>query len=495
MRVFSGAIFTETNTFSPLPTSIDSFRSAILYRGPAADTPPLTVLGSPWLVWRDMCEANGYTYLQGTIAFAEPAGLLTKETHFKLRDQILSELKQAMPVDFVVLLLHGSMMSEVSSDVEGDLLASVRTLVGASIPVGVLIDPHAHLTQKMVQYSDILAAFHEWPHDDVEERAVHVFQLCERIVRRQIKPFAERVDCQMVAAYPTRNQPMRAFVDSIKQMERSGEVLSASLVHGFPWGDHPDVGTQMLVCTDDDSDRAADIATRLGKQFFEMREAVTLRADFNIDEAFEHALSVPRGPIVLCDAGDNVPGGGAGDSTFMLERALDLKLNRLCFGPIWDPKSTSACFSAGEQSKLELEVGGKSGPASGKPVTVSARVMKLANGFDAGRPGNFGDRAWIRVGASDGANIDIVLHSRRATLTDPAVLTDLGIDIQKYKIFIGKMLMHGGTAFAPLASEVCSVASPGTLNMNYESLELKQVCRQWWPKWLNPRPGFLEVNS
>ncbi len=451
MRVFCGSIFTETNTFSPLPTSLDCFRAGILYQGPAASAPALTVLGSPWLEWRDLSAANGYDYRQGIIAFAEPAGLLTQNAHQALRTRLLADLEAAMPLDMVLLALHGSMMSVSCDDVEGELLQAVRQRVGSSAVVGVLIDPHAHLTQQMIDHADILAAFHEWPHDDVEQRARHVFQLASQAAKGDLAPVAARFDCRMIAAYPTRNQPMRSFVDSLKALEHNGSVLSASLVHGFPWGDHPEVGAQMLVWSDGDAEGAARQATQLGEQFYALRDAVTLRADFDIDAAFNHVLAAPRGPVVLCDAGDNVPGGGAGDSTFMLRRALELGLGKLCFGPLWDPPATAASFAAGVGARVALQIGGKSGPTSGDPVEVSARVMRLASGADTSRPGNLGDRAWVRLETAPGdepdAPIDVVLHSRRATLTDPAVMTDLGIDISRYKAFIGKMLMHGGGGF------------------------------------------------
>jgi len=47
MRVFSGAIFTETNTFSPLPTSLEDFSAGILYQGPAAEAPTLVEVARP----------------------------------------------------------------------------------------------------------------------------------------------------------------------------------------------------------------------------------------------------------------------------------------------------------------------------------------------------------------------------------------------------------------------------------------------------------------
>lgn len=482
MRVFSGAIFTETNTFSPLPTSLDSFRAGILFQGSAADAPPLKVLGSPWLAWRDACEKQGFEYHQGLIAFAEPAGLMTDSAHHWLRNQLLSDLKSAGPVDMVLLAIHGSMMSAACDDIEGDLLENVRSQVGPGVAIGAVIDPHAHLTAKMVQHADVIAAFLEWPHDDVEERALHTLEVTRRVAAGEVTPAAEIYDCRMVAAYPTKREPMRSFVNSIKSLELEGDVLSASLIHGFPWGNHPEVGAKMLVWCDSNPGRAAEVAQQLGQQLVGLRDEVTLHMDFDIDGALDHVEQSETGPIVLCDAGDNVPGGGAGDSTFMLQRVLERGISGICFGPIWDPMATAACFDAGEGEELDLRIGGKAGKSSGLPVDARAKIIRLRTPSQNPESARFGDLAWIRIQSGIGTGIDLVLHQERATLTDPGVLSRLGIDLQQYKAFVGKMLMHGGAAFAALASEVCAVASPGTLNMDYSSVDLSQARRPWWPK-------------
>ena len=44
----------------------------------------------------------------------------------EFRDEILTQLRAAMPVDGVVLGLHGAMVAHGYDDVEGDLLSKVR---------------------------------------------------------------------------------------------------------------------------------------------------------------------------------------------------------------------------------------------------------------------------------------------------------------------------------------------------------------------------------
>ena len=52
-----------------------------------------------------------------------------------------------MPVDAVLLALHGAMLAEGYPDCEGDLLQAVRALVGPTeIPLGALLDLHCNLS-------------------------------------------------------------------------------------------------------------------------------------------------------------------------------------------------------------------------------------------------------------------------------------------------------------------------------------------------------------
>ena len=59
-------------------------------------------------------------------------------------------------------------------------------------------------------------------------------------------------DCKMIEVLPTSREPMRGFVDKIKALEGQGSVLSISVIHGFMAGDVPDLGSRVVVVTDND---------------------------------------------------------------------------------------------------------------------------------------------------------------------------------------------------------------------------------------------------
>src|SRR4030095_4926748 len=104
------------------------------------------------------------------------------------RDEILAQLRAALPVEAVILGLHGAMVAQGYDDCEGDLLARRRDIVGRGVVVAAELDPHSHLTPKRVAASDILAAFLEFPHTDFYERGEHVVDLALAAARGRAKP-------------------------------------------------------------------------------------------------------------------------------------------------------------------------------------------------------------------------------------------------------------------------------------------------------------------
>ncbi|TGT32054.1 M81 family peptidase, partial [Mesorhizobium sp. M4B.F.Ca.ET.169.01.1.1] len=81
-------------------------------------------------VWRQRGEADGHEIVESLCVCAEPGGITIRTVYEQFRDEILDELKAAMPVDCVLLALHGAFVAEGYDDTEGDLLAHVRAVVG-----------------------------------------------------------------------------------------------------------------------------------------------------------------------------------------------------------------------------------------------------------------------------------------------------------------------------------------------------------------------------
>ena len=88
-------------------------------------------------------------------------------------------------------------------------------------------------------------------------------------------------------------------------------MLSVSLIHGFMAGDAPELGTRMIVVTDDDRAYGEALAEKLGREVFALRGKVMME-QATVANALDRAASAKAFPVVIADMWDNPGGGTAG---------------------------------------------------------------------------------------------------------------------------------------------------------------------------------------
>src|SRR5215469_4895505 len=181
MRVFFAGLATETNSFSSIPTSEAAF--ALGQRRGEAVFGDRGMYGEMARALRELVDAEGGQVSPGLFAFAQPAAPTVQSVYERLRDALLDDLKAAMPVDMVLLFLHGAMISQGCWDCEGEILSMVRERVGPDVPVGVVLDPHAHLTTTMLEQATVLCFQKEYPHIDGLARLTDAWNVCLRVLR------------------------------------------------------------------------------------------------------------------------------------------------------------------------------------------------------------------------------------------------------------------------------------------------------------------------
>jgi len=483
MKVFIAGLATESNSFSPIPTGRVNFEESFVAHGDGTTREP-NLFSEPLHVWRSRAAARGWQVAESLCAFAQPAGPTVRSVYEDYRDEILRDLEAAMPVDIVLISMHGAMMADGYPDCEGDLLARAREVVGKSATIGAEFDPHAHLTDAMLDAADLLVFYKEYPHTDVGERAGDLFELAADTAEGRIKPVMRDVDCGMVCLYHTPVQPMRAFVDRMLEMERRDDsVLSLSLVHGFPYGDHERGGTRMLAITDADAGLAERLAGEFARSLWGLREQ--LRIDYpDIETALDMAEAEAKGPVVLADVSDNAGGGAPSDSTFFLDAVLRRGLKDVAIGIFWDPIALHLCREAGTGGKLHLRVGGKVGPSSGDPVDLDV-IVRQVSGDATQRLGNssmpMGNLAWVEA---DG--VHLLINDLRTQVFHPQAFTSLGLDLAKMRVVIVKSTQHFYAGFSPIASRIIHTATPGAMSVDFENIPYRHRAGNFWPRVENP---------
>lgn len=198
--------------------------------------------------------------IEGSCFHASPGGRTNAADHAAMRDQILDELRAALPLNGVLFSSHGAMAAHGCDDVEGDLLERTRAIVGPDCPVAAELDPHCHLTLKRLRLADVLVLYKEYPHTDTVERAEEVLDL----LLGTICPVMSVFGCRQIGSFPTTHPAMRAFVDRAVSFEGKGGILSVFIGHSYPYADVPEMGARILVVSNRDKGAANRVATLLG---------------------------------------------------------------------------------------------------------------------------------------------------------------------------------------------------------------------------------------
>jgi microcystin degradation protein MlrC len=478
-RVFVAGYLTETNAFAPFPTGLENFKETSWFdRGEAVDEPSIADACYEYIV---RAKALGWDVVAGLRTFAQPAGLIPQSVYEQLRDEILNHLRESLPVDAVLLSLHGAMVAEAEFDGEGDLIARCRVIVGDDVPIGVHHDPHAHLTRKMVDNADVIRIWKEYPHTDIAERCGEVFELIKKRLEGAPRAIPVLHDCRMVQIlHPTR-EPMKGFVAKCTALEGHNGIQGVNIAHGFPWGDVPDLGTRVLVYaeTEDDLPAAKALAQELGDELWRIKESCGTPY-LSMDDALDRAYQADAGPIVISDGPDNPGGGAPGDSTYFLKKLLERQEKDWAIGYLYDPQATRIAVEAGEGARLKLRIGGKTCALSGEPVDIEVTVMAIRHSCSQ----QFGAQrmeAGDAVALDLGDNRTIVVNTLRTQAFDPVIFDQLGCRMEDKQVIIVKSSQHFHAMFAPRASDVLYAAPPGVVSSNFAALPYRHADTTIWP--------------
>ena len=257
MRIAIGQLWQETNTFNPLPTTRTDFETFAIVAGQElvermAQMNELGGFIQSLRLWPEKPTIVGMVRLP-----AWPSGPATAETFTWLREQLLEALRTALPVDGVLLALHGSLVSENVFDVEGAILQAYRQLLGPEIPLVATLDLHANITDRMVRSADALVLYHTAPHIDVFETGQRAAKVLHRLLTGSRPVTAFQKLPLVVPAERAHTQDSRSISYSIREQlqewERDPRILTAGLATVQPWLDIPELGSSVIVVTDGDA--------------------------------------------------------------------------------------------------------------------------------------------------------------------------------------------------------------------------------------------------
>ncbi|WP_243292219.1 M81 family metallopeptidase [Bacillus sp. FJAT-47783] len=489
MKIAIGQVMHESNTFSSVKTTVESFKE---YQ---------------WIYGEEILEKNRNVkgYLGGMIdkgnelgvdliptfsAFCNPSGLITKQTYETLRDELITAIKYAEQLDAICLALHGSGVAEDHYDLEGDLLKALRKAVGYEIPIVVALDLHGNITKEMVKEADALLGVNYYPHTDTFDRGQEAMALAVKIVQGDTHPVMSFVKLPLII-FPstTYRSPAKDINERCWSWEKEEDVIDCTFFHGFARADTPDTGAAVVTITNNDIHLAQKISADIANRVWGLREKFVYNYP-SPEVGIDKALLIEGYPIIINETSDNPGSGAPGDGTFLLKSMIEKDVPNSCFGFIYDPIVAKIAHESGVGSTINVELGGKTDSLHGNPLFIKAYVKSLTDGkfirtssMSKGALINLGKSARLQIG-----NVDIIVCSVKSQTLDEQVFLIHGIDVTKYKLVALKSCQHFREVFQPISKEIITVDSPGISTSNASFYEYDKLPRPIYP--LDPNCHF-----
>ncbi|WP_282791551.1 M81 family metallopeptidase [Streptomyces sp. CC224B] len=495
LRIAVGGIGIESSTFCPHRTTVEDFRRTrgqelldrYTWTRPDSD---LARLGGP-VEWVPLLHAVSL-----------PGGPVEAESYLTLKDELVTRLRAAGPLDGLVYDIHGAMSVVGLTDAEADLTEAVRAALdavgtpdGTGRPmISAAMDLHGNVSRRFAEPVDLLTAHRLAPHEDAWETRERAARNLVRCLRGGSRP--HRAWVQVPVLLPgektsTRLEPARSLYASLADIERRPGVLDAALWVGYAWADEPRCRAAVVV-TGEDPGRAAAEAERLARRYWDARRDFAFAGPTgSAEECVEKAVASDRRPFLISDSGDNPTAGGAGDLAYMLRRLLAhdaIRSGRVtALHPgITDPAAVARCFAAGVGAEVTLSVGGKVDTGHGGPCELTGTVEALQRATDRADRAEGGaydrgaDMAAVRTGG-----LTVILVGRRKafhTLADflgPAE-GGLGIDPRTYDLVVVKIGYLEPELYA-MAADWLLALTPGGVDQDLKRLGHHRVDRPLYP--------------
>lgn len=500
LRIALGQISSESNHFVYSPCELDMFRNTG-YLLESNDLFQLkgggTEVAGALAVLEDPGDVDVVPLLA---ARANSSGSLSGECYVYLRDGVLGRLRQALPVDGVLLSFHGSMTARGIDDPEGDLAAAVRKIVGITVPIVITHDLHANVTRKRVEVANAILGYEHYPHDDVLQTGERGATLLLKAVRREVRPVMGHAKLPLLLtafnAGTTWDSPYAQLMQEAKALESEPGVLSASVFLVGSYIDVPDVGCNTVVVMDGNVDSAERKARTLARKFWVRRKAFEVET-WSVKEAVERGRKIEGGPILLLDTVDTTGGGASGDGIGLVSGLLDAGVTEPSIAMVVDPEAALACTRRGVGGDLTLYLGHKLDPVWGKPIRLTGKVIHLSDGRFR-YTGGILSGTWATMGPSavfQVKNIQILIQSYPTYDWADEQYRLVGLNPQTAKFVGVKNMMNFRFGYRDLMKGFFVLNLPGPTPPDMRMLPFKRVKRPLYPLDELPERPEIQIST
>ena len=494
MHVLIARLNHETNTFSPVPTPLSAFGE----NGPQYDDAAYRAnhgQRTAMAAFIDLAEARNATMVTPVSGWAYPSGPVAKEAYEEMCARIVAATPEC---DAILLDLHGAMVVEHCDDGEGELLRRVRA-AAPGVPIGVALDLHGNVTQKMIDHADVIVSFKTYPHVDMYETGEHAGKLLFAMLDGTCQPTMAWRQLPLMThtlRSDTSQGAMQAAVEAARALESRG-LLAVSVLAGFSLADIARPCISVIAIADDNAEAAERAVAQVATQIWHARDGFVYRSD-TLDNSLARARDMAAGqtrPILLLDHGDNCNSGGTCDTTAVLEAALAQGMNNILAGLLCDPEAVAELTAAGLGAEVSVAVGNKRSLAHlgihAKPVVLTGKVLAVTDGqYRISGPTYTGMLCNMgRTAVLDTGSARIVICERPHEPWDLGVFESVGQDPRQASYLLLKSRMYCRPVFVPISAGLVECDSPGATTSDYSVFPYRKRERPLYP--LEPMPDEI----
>ena len=474
-RVGIAGFLHESNTYSPLPTTRREFEQTSLTKGED--------LVQRWASthheiggFLDGSQSEGLSSIPLMATYAVPGGMIRRDDFDSLADEMIDALKSSLPLDGLLIALHGATVAENFPDADGELTSRIRDVLGSDVPIIATLDLHANVSSRMTANTDALVVYRSNPHLDQRERGLEAARLMSLTLQNKIYP-AQACETPPLLINITRQNtnalPASLLYEDLEHVLRWPGIISASVAMGFYFSDVEKMGASFLAVADRDFALARSAAKWMAKRAWDRR------ADYEgnatpLAEALRLADSSVDMPVVLLDIGDNIGGGSPGDSTIIFGEILNQQISNALV-VLYDPQAVSDCIERGVGNQITLKVGGNTDHMHGNPLGVTGKIKCISDGNFVERKVRHGGWAINDQGLTavleTAQEHTIVLTSRRMAPFSLEQILSLGIKPEAKRMIVVKGVIAPRAAYEPIASSIIAVDTAGSTCANPRSFQ------------------------
>jgi len=484
MKVIVAELSQETNSFSPVITTLDDFKRYGIYSGTAYREAVRGVDIESEGIFVALEQSN-IEYIAAIRMRAQAGGRLQAEVVDYFIEHLQTMISQNPLIEGAVICLHGATQSTKSDDVCGDVIRHLRTMLGEDAIISASFDLHANITKEIFEHADYICGYHTYPHIDFYETGFRAARFCADALVRKMPYHMAWCSLPMItpaSGYTTNEGPFHTLVEKARAMVDSGTLVDYSIFQMQPWLDVAGGGSA-VVAVSASQDHASKCVEELTMGLKAIRHHMVphLHSIQDIVYAAEHNNSGK--PVLLVDFSDSANAGASGDNSDVLANLLAMDRTHIETALIvTDSPAVERAFSIGIGNTAEFQLGGTIDTVRSRPVTVRARVRSLHDGeFKLSGPSRGLVRHIGLCAVLSVQNIDILVTKTMASTGDSQLYRHFGIEPMLYKLVMVKSNTSFYASYGDICSRILFTDTGCAATANLQSLPFQNLPKTFHP--------------